>query len=154
MTTTTRILTCPTSRCCFPRVQIFLHWSRSQKQRGDSCKMFTVFNQYQIRPSRHISSLKKRFKWLRRALLHQQVEVPAATHQCEVVAMQNLASALARNYEAHNYIEPMQVRQLEHEADARFSQRQSELLPRFSQEANQALENQREIVVAEVATEV
>ena len=37
----------------------------------------------------------------------------------------------------------MQIRQLEREADARFSQRHRELLSRFSQEANRALENQR-----------
>ena len=38
----------------------------------------------------------------------------------------------------------MQVRQLEHEADARFSQRPRELLSLFSQEANRALQYQRE----------
>ena len=48
----------------------------------------------------------------------------------------------------------MQVRQLEHEADARFSTRQRELLSRWSQEANQAPEDQREILVTEESTEV
>ena len=48
----------------------------------------------------------------------------------------------------------IQVRQLEHEADARFSLRQRELLSRFSQEVNQALENQRDIMVTKVTTEV
>ena len=39
----------------------------------------------------------------RRALLHQQGEFVAATHQCEVAATQNLVSALARNGEAHHF---------------------------------------------------
>ena len=46
----------------------------------------------------------------------------------------------------HNDSVQMQVRQLEHEADARFSQRPRELFSRFSQEAHQALEDQREIL--------
>ena len=50
---------------------------------------------------------------------------------------------LARNCEAHIYNVQMQGRQLEHEPNARFSQRQGELLSRFSQEANQTLENLR-----------
>ena len=58
------------------------------------------------------------------------------------------------NNEAHNYNVQMQVRRLEQEADARFSQRLRDLLSRFSQEANQALENQREILVTEVTSEV
>ena len=37
-------------------------------------------------------------------------------------------SALAKHHEAHNYYVPMQVRQLEQEADARLSQRQRELV--------------------------
>ena len=73
----------------------------------------------------------------RRALLHQHA-----------------VSTLARNYEAHNYNVQMQVRQPEHQADARLSQRHWELLSRFSQEANQALENQRDILVEEVTSEV
>ena len=78
----------------------------------------------------------------RSALLHQQA------------VMQNLVNTVARNNEAHNDNVQMQVQQLEHEADARFSQRQRHFLPRFSQEANQALEDQREILVTEVTTEV
>ena len=50
---------------------------------------------------------------------------------------------------AHNYNVQMQERQLEQEADARFSQRQKGVLSRFSQEASQALENQRESLVTE-----
>ena len=38
----------------------------------------------------------------------------------------------------------MQVRQLEQEADARFSEGQWELLSRFYQEETQALEDQRD----------
>ena len=45
-------------------------------------------------------------------------------------------------------------RQLEREAGARFHQKPRELLPRFSQEANQALDNHRENVVTEVTSEV
>ena len=41
---------------------------------------------------------------------------------------QNLVSALAKHYEAHNYDVQMQVRQLEQVADARLSQRQRELV--------------------------
>ena len=48
----------------------------------------------------------------------------------------------------------MQVRRLGLEACARFCQRQSELLCRFSQEAHQALEDQPEILATEVTTEV
>ena len=49
----------------------------------------------------------------------------------------------------------MQVRPLEQEAGALFlSQRQRDLLSRFSQEAHQALENQRENLVTEVTSEV
>ena len=48
----------------------------------------------------------------------------------------------------------MHVRQLENEADAIFSLRRRELLSRFSQETNEALEDQREILVAEVTSEV
>ena len=47
----------------------------------------------------------------------------------------------------------MHVRQLEHDADARFSQRQRERLSGFSQEANQPLEDQRESLT-EVTSEV
>ena len=56
------------------------------------------------------------------------------------------------NNEAHNYNVQMQVRQLEQEAGARFSKR--ELLFRFSQDANQAREDQREILFTEVTSEV
>ena len=71
----------------------------------------------------------------RRAMLHQQDEFLAATHQYEAVARQNLASA--------NFYVQMQVRQLE-EAFSRLSHRLRELVSRFSQEPNQALEEQRE----------
>ena len=64
----------------------------------------------------------------------------------------NLVNTLGRNNEAHNYNVQMQVRELEHEADARFSQRQRELLSRFPQEAHQALENQREMWGTEVTS--
>ena len=90
----------------------------------------------------------------RRALHHQQGELLAATHLCEAAARQNLVNALARNDEAHTYNVQMQTRQPEHEADARFSRRHKELLSRFSQEANQALENQRDIFVKEPTSEV
>ena len=56
--------------------------------------------------------------------------------------------------EAHTYNVQMQVRQLEHEAYARFSQRQREQLSRFSQEANQTVVNQRELLVTEVTSGV
>ena len=55
---------------------------------------------------------------------------------------------------AHNDNVQLQVRQLEHEADARFSQRQRELFARISQEADQALEDQREKLVTEATSEV
>ena len=60
----------------------------------------------------------------RRALLHQHGEFVAAIHQCEAAAGQTIVSTGARNNEAHSYNVQMQVRQLEHEPDARFSQRQ------------------------------
>ena len=75
----------------------------------------------------------------RRALLHQQREFLAATHHYEAAAMQNLVFALARNIEAHNYQVSIQVRRLEQEAGARFSQRQRDLLARFPEEGNQDL---------------
>ena len=73
----------------------------------------------------------------------------AATHQCAAAATQNLVNTVARNNEAHSYNVQMQVRQLEHEAGARFLQRPRELSSRFSQEANQ-----REVLVTEVTSEV
>ena len=75
-------------------------------------------------------------------------------HQYEAAARQSLVNTLARNSEAHNYNVQIQVRQVEQEADARFSQRLRELLFRCSQGANQALEDQREILVMEVTKEV
>ena len=51
--------------------------------------------------------------------------------------------------EAHNYHVQVKVRQLEQEAEARFSQRQSGPSSRSSQEANQALQNQQEILLTE-----
>ena len=90
----------------------------------------------------------------RRVLLHQQREVLAATHQYEAAAKRNLVSALARNTETHNYYLQIQVRQLDHEVNARFSQRQREPSSRFSQQANQALEDHREILATEVISQV
>ena len=90
----------------------------------------------------------------RRALLHQQGEFLAATHQNAAVARQNFVNLLARNDEAQNYRVQTRVRRLEHEVDTRFPHRQRKLLSRFSQEANQALEDQRAIVVTEVTAEV
>ena len=81
-------------------------------------------------------------------------EFLAATHQYEAVAMQNLVSASATNSEAHNYNVQMRVRQLDQEADARYSHRHRELLSRVSQEANQALEDLRKNLVTEVPSEV
>ena len=69
--------------------------------------------------------------------------------QCEAAARQNLVNTLARRNEARNYNVQMQ---LEHEADARVSQRQRELLSRLCQKACQALENQREHLVTEVTS--
>ena len=63
-----------------------------------------------------------------------------AVHQYEAAARQNLVRALARNSEVYN--KNAQIRQLEQEADTRFSQRQRELLSRFPYEANQALEDE------------
>ena len=80
-----------------------------------------------------------------RALLHQQGEFLGATHQYEAAARQKFVTILARLSEAHDYNVQMQVRQLEHEAHARISQKQRELLSRFSQEANEALEDQRQM---------
>ena len=50
----------------------------------------------------------------RRPLLPQQGDFPAATHQYEAAARQNLVSTLATNNEAHNDYVQMQVRQLKH----------------------------------------
>ena len=86
----------------------------------------------------------------RRVLLHQQGEFFAATHQYEAAARQHLVKTLARNNEAHKYNVQVQVHQPEHEADARFSQRERELPSRFSQESNQGLEDQREMLETEV----
>ena len=88
----------------------------------------------------------------RRALLHWQGELLAATHQDEAVARQNLVRALEINRERHNYNVQMQVRQLEQEAGARNSQRQRELLSRFFEEGNRDLVDQRENLVTEVAS--
>ena len=56
--------------------------------------------------------------------------------------------------EVHNINMQMQARQIEHDAGARFSQGQRELLSRFSQDADQALEDQRDILATEVTSEV
>ena len=69
--------------------------------------------------------------------------------QCEAASRQNLVNTLARRNEARNY--NVQT-QLEHEADARFSQRQRELLSRLCQKAYHALENHREHLVTEVTS--
>ena len=79
----------------------------------------------------------------RRALLPLQGGVLAATQQQEAAPRQHFVNTLARHNEAHNYNVQMQI-ELEHEAFARLSQKTKELLSRFSQEANQALESQRE----------
>ena len=65
-------------------------------------------------------ALKDQRETARRALLHQQGELLAATHHYEVAARQNLDSTLAINNETHHSKVLLQVRQLEHEADARF----------------------------------
>ena len=59
---------------------------------------------------------------------------------------EDFVNILASHHKARNYHVQMLVRQLEHEADARLFQRQRKLLSRFSQAANQALDNQREVV--------
>ena len=71
----------------------------------------------------------------RRALLHQEGEFLAATHQDEAAARQNLVNTLTMNSEAHCYNEQPHVRQLEQEVDARFSQIQRELLSRCQESA-------------------
>ena len=80
----------------------------------------------------------------RRALLRQQGECLAATDQYEAAARKNFVNTLARNNEAHNDNVQVQALQLEHKADARFSQRHMELLSRSSLERTQALEDQRD----------
>ena len=67
-------------------------------------------------------ALKDQSETARRALLHQEGEFLAACHQHEAVGRQILVSALARTNEVHSYNVQIQVRQLEQEADARFSQ--------------------------------
>ena len=62
-------------------------------------------------------ALNVQFETARRALLHQQGEFLAATHQHETAARQNLVSTMARTSEVHNYNVQIQVRQLEPEAD-------------------------------------
>ena len=100
----------------------------------------TSVNPWQSQNPQDIPSDPKRlFNWLhnehekalnflrekaRRALLQQQGEFLAATHQCEAAARQHLVSVLARQSEAHHDNVQVQVRQLAHDADARFSQRQ------------------------------
>ena len=90
----------------------------------------------------------------RRVLLHRQGEFRAASHQYEAAARQNLVNTLARSGEAHIDHVQMHNEQFEHEADARFSQRPRELLSRFSQEAYQALEEERDNLATEVTSEV
>ena len=89
----------------------------------------------------------------RRALVPQQGGFLAATHRYEAAARQNLVNTLARHSEVDKYNVQMQVRQLEQEADTRYSHRQRELLSRFSQEAKQSLEHQRDNLVTEVIPE-
>ena len=74
----------------------------------------------QLVTQREREALNDQRETARRALLLQQGEFLAATHQHEVAARENLVNAVTRNNEAHNYNVQMQVRQLEHEADARF----------------------------------
>ena len=136
--------------------------------------MFTVFNRYQIEqdwifgrlqnpqsvfavlgPQEAVQLVTQRARealhdqreTARRAVLHQQGYFIVTTHQVEAAARRNFVNALASDNEAHNYNVQTQVGQLEQEADAGFTQRQMDLLSRFSQEANQALENQRENLV-------
>ena len=92
----------------------------------------------QIFTQRAREALNDQRETARHALLHQQGKFLAATYQFQAPARQNLVSAVARNYEAHNLDVQMQVRQFVKEADVRFSRRQMEVLSRFSQEANQA----------------
>ena len=70
-------------------------------------------------------ALKHQRETAQHALLHQEEEeeLPAVTHQYEAVARQNHVSALARNSDAPNHNVQMQVRQLEQDSEARFSQK-------------------------------
>ena len=108
--------------------------------------------------------LKKRFNWLHNEheklwmISEKQLEVLCSNNKgsllLPLINVKRLRSETLSMLWQHNYNVQMRVRQLEHEAYARFSQRQMELLSRFSQGANQALERQREILVTEVTSEV
>lgn len=69
---------------------------------------------------------------------HQQGEFLSAIHQYEAAARQNIANTLASNSEAHNYNALMQIRQLEQETDARFSQRQKTVIENLSEVTSEA----------------
>ena len=66
----------------------------------------------QLVTKRAREALNDQHETARRALLHQQEEFLAATHQYEAAARQNLVSTLARNSEAHNCNVQIQVKQL------------------------------------------
>ena len=117
MTRTTQILTCPTSRCSFPRLRMFhltiLQWSRSHKLGGDpvqnvqcpstdpqgSQAVMGPQETVQLVTHRARDALNAQRDTARRALPHQQGDFLAATHQHEVAARQNAranASSTAR----------------------------------------------------------
>ena len=147
----------------FPSEQ-HLHRSRSHKLEATPCKMFTVSNRYQIRSVRilgndsiplhtlrvylQFSDLSEVFNWSNNE--HEKLCTISANRLDVLCSIHTLA----RNSETHSYNVQMQVRQLEHEGDARFAQRQKELLSRFSQEANQALGDLRDTLVKNVRSEV
>ena len=98
-------------------------------------------------------SLNDQRETARLVLHHQQIYFLAATHQNIVLARQNFSIILARNSEAHKKGAGASST-TRTGTDARFSQRPREMSFGFSQEADQALEHQRENVVSEVTSEV
>ena len=132
-----------------------LQYSVAYPQSGPA--VLEVQDAVQMATQRAREVLNDQVETARRALHHQQGQLLATTRQYEAAAKQNIGqtrvSALARNHEAHNYNVQMQVRQLEHEPDARFL-RHRELSSKFSQEENQALENQLQILVTDATSEV
>ena len=56
----------------------------------------------QLVTQRALEALSVQRETARRALLRQQGEFIAVTHQCDAVARRNLVSALARNSEVHS----------------------------------------------------
>ena len=72
--------------------------------------------------------------------------------RCQAAAKQRLVSALARRSEAHKYNVQMQVRQLQRESRRAISLKDRGNCHRdFLREANQAIGDQQEILVTEVA---